>query len=110
MHHRHHRPQVVWAKVVGRGWKSKASSFFSIQGQRIMKTFTKTLAVLGLAAFVAGCAESNESIGLKDASGKVTQGVNPPGLQKSSADFAKSTPGAMGKPKSAEEYKKQTGQ
>jgi hypothetical protein len=96
--------------AVRRGRKLKAFSFFSIQGQSIMKTITKTLAVLGLAAFVTGCAESNESVNGKDASGKVVQGVNPPGLDKSSGGAAKANPGAMSNTKQAEKYKKDSGQ
>jgi len=76
-----------------------------------MKTITKTLAVLGLAAFgLAGCADNNETVMSKDASGKVTQGVNPPGLDKSSAGAAKAIPGAMNSDKSKAKYASETGQ
>ena len=76
-----------------------------------MKTITKTLAAASLAAFgLAGCADSNETVMAKDAQGKVTQGVNPPGLDRTSAGAAKASPGAMNTAKTQEKYAKETGQ
>jgi PBP1b-binding outer membrane lipoprotein LpoB len=76
-----------------------------------MKTITKTLAALSLAAFgLAGCADSNENVMARDATGKVTQGVNPPGLDKTSAGANKAQPGAMSGEKAKAKYAGETGQ
>ena len=75
-----------------------------------MKTITKTLAVLGLAAVgLAGCAESNEKLATTDAAGKSTVGVNPPGAQNSD-DFRNKNKGLMGTEKKADDYQKATSQ
>lgn len=93
------------------GKEVRTFSFFSIQGQSIMKTITKTLAALGLASIgLAGCADSNEKINTTDASGKPTVGVNPPGTPTTSDSFRNQNKGLMGNEKKAEAYKAETNQ
>lgn len=77
-----------------------------------MKTITKTLAVLGLAAIgLAGCADSNEKIGTTDAAGKATVGVVPPGTPTTSEGAKNAYQGAMQKSESkAADYKAATNQ
>ena len=77
-----------------------------------MKTITKTLAGLGLAAIgLAGCADSNEKINTPDGAGKATVGVTPPGTPTTSEGAMKSYQGAMQKSDSkAKDYKDATNQ
>lgn len=74
-----------------------------------MKTITKALAALSLAAIgLAGCADSNEKIGTTDAAGKPTVGVNPPGTPTTSEGARKANMGLMTNDKKAEDYKAAT--
>jgi len=75
-----------------------------------MKTITKKLAVVGIAAVgLIGCAESNEKNVMTDPTGKVQQGgVTPAGAPRSSSDFMKQNKGAMNDPAQAAKYKEQT--